>query len=120
DMNPLPDGKGGQEYLRPLNMVPAGTVYTPPMSTIAPDPEDQPAPGQDEPADTPPPDAPNDEGHDDPDSAARNASPGLLRAFASEAARRVVRKEVTALRKSLARSGKQFDAAAFAAEARTF
>jgi len=117
-MNPLPDGKGGQEYLRPLNMVPSGTVYVPPMATDEPDPADAPGPGKEDPNKTPPPDTPDDEGQDNADESA-GATPKLLRAFATEAARRVVRKEVTALRKSLARAGKH-DPTAFAAEAREF
>lgn len=116
-MNPLPDGKGGQEYLRPLNMVPAGTVYVPAMATDQPDPLDNPGPGKEDPNNTPPPDEPDDEGEDE---SARQPSQNLLRSFATEAARRVVRKEVTALRKSLARSGKQFDPSAFASEAQAF
>jgi len=123
-MNPIPAEKGGDEYLRPLNMVPAGTVYIPPMATDAPDPNDQPLPDQREPNETPAPDVPDDEGQDDEKDGKKSQAvmPGeiLLRSFATEAARRVVRKEVTALRKSLARAGKQFDAAAFAAEARDF
>jgi HK97 family phage portal protein len=114
-MNPLPEGKGGQEYLRPLNMVPSGTVYLPSMATDVPDPQDKPAPDKNQPAEDPPPDTPDDEGQD-----ARQPSGNLLRAFATEAARRVVRKEVTALRKTLTRSAKQFDATAFATEAQAF
>lgn len=123
-MNPLPDGKGGQEYLRPLNMVPSGTVYLPAMATDTPDPQGEPGPGKDQPQkeETPPPDVPDDEGED-----ARQMSGEvqarvheMLHAFAIEAARRVVRKEVTALRKTLGRSAKQFDAAAFASEAQAF
>jgi HK97 family phage portal protein len=110
--NPIPDDKGGNEYLRPLNMVPAGTVYVPPMAKDAPDPLDAPAPGDKE--NTPPPDTPDDEGED-----ARGTGK-LLKAFASEAARRVVRKEVTALRRSLARAGKEPDAEGFRREAKEF
>lgn len=112
-MNPLPEGKGGQEYLRPLNMVPAGTIYLPPMATDEPDPEDKPAPSEQktDPEQTPPSDEPDDEGEDKPNANA----PHLLRLFAMEAGRRVVRKEVTALRKSLAR-----DPAAFRNEAAKF
>jgi HK97 family phage portal protein len=117
-LNPLPDGKGGQEYLRPLNMVPAGTVYVPAMATDQPDPADAPTPGQKDPNETPPPDIPDDEGEDT--AAGRAPNQKLLRAFANEAARRVVRKEVTALRKLLARAGKQFDPTAFANDAREF
>lgn len=118
-MNPLPDGKGGQEYLRPLNMVPSGTVYLPSMATDVPDPLDNPAPGNDNPDKTPPPDEPDDEGQDQEEGALR-PSRHLLQAFAREAARRVVRKEVTALRKTLGRSSKQFDPSAFASEAQSF
>jgi HK97 family phage portal protein len=114
-MNPLPEGKGGQEYLRPLNMVPSGTVYLPSMATDVPDPQDKPAPDKNQPAEDPPPDTPDDEGQD-----ARQPSRQLLHAFATEAARRVVRKEVTALRKTLTRAAKQFDATAFATEAQAF
>jgi HK97 family phage portal protein len=114
-MNPLPEGKGGQEYLRPLNMVPSGTVYVPAMATDAPDPLDKPAPGDNQPTQDPPPDIPDDEGED-----ASTPNRQLLRSFATEAARRVVRKEVTALRKTLGRSAKQFDAAVFASDAQAF
>jgi HK97 family phage portal protein len=115
-MNPLPEGKGGQEYLRPLNMVPAGTVYVPAMASDAPDPLDKPAPGENnDQSDTPSPDSPDDEGED-----ASQPSRELLRAFAVGAARRVVRKEVAALRKTLNRASRQFDAAAFASEAQSF
>jgi HK97 family phage portal protein len=114
-MNPLPDGKGGQEYLRPLNMVPAGTVFLPAMATDEPDPSDAPPPKNDEDQQPAPPETPDDEGQD-----ARQPSRKLLRAFATEAARRVVRKEVTALRKTLGRSAKQFDATTFATEAQSF
>ena len=114
-LNPLPEGKGGQEYLRPLNMVPAGTVFLPMGATDTPDPQDQPTPGQNDSGDDPAPDTPGDEGAD---AAAPNQE--LLRAFATEAARRVVRKEVTALRKTLTRSAKQFDPTMFAAEAQAF
>ncbi|MGH9611568.1 MAG: phage portal protein, partial [Bryobacteraceae bacterium] len=88
-MNPIPEEKGGNEYLRPLNMVPSGTLYLPPAATDAPDPLDEPAPGKNNPDKTPAPDEPDDEGEDD-------SKANLLRAFATEAARRVVRKEVTA------------------------
>ena len=65
-MNPIDEEKGGNEYLRPLNMVPAGTVYVPPMATDAPDPLDKPGsiPGNDKPQEDPPPDTPDDEGTD--------------------------------------------------------
>lgn len=96
-MNQIDEDKGGNEYLRPLNMVPAGTVYVPAGGTDQPDPLNEPKPGNDDPEKTPPPDTPDDEGED------QNAA--LLKAFATEAARRVVRKEVTVLRKALARAG---------------
>jgi hypothetical protein len=108
-MNPLPDGKGGQEYLRPLNMVPAGTVYVPAMATDEPDPEDKPVPGQTPPTQAPPPNAPDDEGEDS------EARAQLLRSFAIAAGRRVAHKEVTVLRKALSRDPATFleEAAAF-------
>lgn len=118
-LNPLPDGKGGQEYLRPLNMVPSGTVYVPAMATDAPDPQDEPDPDKDNPKNTPPPDVPDDEG-EDADARSSLTRIKLLQAFAMEAARSVVRKEVTALRKTLARAGTPFDATAFATEMREF
>jgi HK97 family phage portal protein len=43
DLNPLPDGVG-EEYLKPLNMVPAGTPYVAPVAPSPPDP-----PGTDQP-----------------------------------------------------------------------
>jgi HK97 family phage portal protein len=116
-LNPIAEDKGGNEYLRPLNMVPAGTVYVPPMATDLPDPLDKPAPGTDDPEKTPPPDDPDDEGED---AAARAPGENLLKAFATEAARRVVRKEVTALRKTLARGAKVFDSAAFRVDVQKF
>lgn len=112
-MNPLPEGKGGQEYLRPLNMVPSGTLYLPPMSADEPDPQDPPKQKQLEPNDPPPPEAPDDEGADARARSREQAQ--LLKSFATEAARRVVRKEVTALRKVLSR-----DPVNFLAEAATF
>lgn len=118
-LNPVPDGKGGQEYLRPLNMVPAGTVYVPAMASVEPDPLDNPEPGG-APEDTPPAENQDDEEADNPGENAMKPSRELVRALATSAARRVVRKEVTALRKTLARSSKQFDASAFAAEAQSF
>jgi HK97 family phage portal protein len=120
-MNPLPEGKGGQEYLRPLNMVPSGTIYIPAMATDVPDPQDDPAPANDKPGQDPPPEEPDDEGEDKASKRESVRSRNhLLKAFAVEAARRVVRKEVTALRKTLGRASKQFDAAAFASEAQAF
>lgn len=110
--DPIPEEKGGEEYIRPLNMVPAGTVYVPPGGADTPDPLDKPTPGNEK-EKNPPPDTPDDVGQD----ANLRAH---LRAFATEAARRVVRKEVTALRKTLTRSAKQFDATAFATEAQAF
>jgi HK97 family phage portal protein len=113
--DPIPLEKGGEEYLRPLNMVPAGTLYLPSMATDVPDPENKPAPPNENPQETPPPDTPDDEGEE-----ARRSGEKLLKAFAMEAARRVVRKEVTALRKALARAGKEFDAATFRSETEKF
>jgi HK97 family phage portal protein len=95
-MNHIPADKGGNEYLRPLNMVPAGTVYVPAGATDQPDPLNQPGPGNDDPEKTPAPDVPDDEGQDQ--------TSALLKSFATTAARRVVRKEVTVLRKALARA----------------
>ena len=105
-MNPLPDGKGGQDYLRPINYTVVGAPVAVPAAP--------PAAGGD--------DAPNDPPDDSPappaDNSADPANASLLRAFASESARRVVRKEVAALRKSLARTGS--DRAAFCEEVRKF
>jgi HK97 family phage portal protein len=112
--DPIPEEKGGEEYLRPLNMVPAGTVYVPAMASDAPDPMDKPAPGEDQRNDpAPPPDTPDDVGQD-----ASQPHRQLLKAFATEAARRVVRKEVTALRKTLKRF--PIDPTGFAKEAQAF
>lgn len=113
-LNPLPEGKGGQEYLRPLNMVPSGTVYVPPDAEVTPDPAAAPGPGNDDPNNNPPPDTPDDAGNDEAAAARGN----LLRAFATEAAGRVVRKEVAALRRTLAKSPQAFNeqAPAFYAE----
>jgi HK97 family phage portal protein len=114
-MNPIPEEKGGNEYLRPLNMVPAGTVFLPAGSADAPDQLDKPTPGNDNSQQDPPPDSPDDEGAD----AMHKVS--LLQVFANAAAKRVVGKEVSMLRKMLARHcSKQFDAGAFTVEARTF
>ena len=111
--DPIPDEQGGGEYLRPLNMVPAGTEVIPAGATAEPDPEDvPPKTAEPKPGDNPPPDTPDDTGEE--------AKVALLHSFAAEAARRVVRKEVTALRKALARAGEAFDAAAFRNEAEQF
>jgi HK97 family phage portal protein len=107
NLNPIPPEKGGDDYLRPINYAIAG----------APDPA-QSAQSMEQadalPASDPPPDVPDDSGSEGSDTPANAA---LLRAFAGEAARRVVRKEVTALRKELAKAaisnlGSEFDAAA--------
>ena len=121
NLNPIPPEKGGDDYLRPLNMTPAGTLATAAPAAGAA------APPADSPADQPAPDAPDDQGADagaparpDPVKARESA---LLHDFAAEAARRVVRKEVAALRKSLLRAQDEehgFDGAGFASEVNEF
>jgi HK97 family phage portal protein len=120
--NPISAKNGGNTYWRPANMVPADAPIVvqqqlPPGDVPEqPDDDEQTSPP---PRNSPAPEELDDEGHDAPKEQ-ESARGKLLRMFAADAARRVVRKEVTALRKSLARAGKQFDAAAFAAEARDF
>jgi HK97 family phage portal protein len=92
NLNPIPKEKGGDDYRRPINYVVAGAPV--------PAPGDSQTPGDatdDVPLDDPAPYTPDDTGSEGNTSV--NAA--LLRSFASEAARRVVRKEVTALRKDL-------------------
>lgn len=81
NLNPIPEEKGGNDYLRPLNYVVA-TDELP----AAPDPAVDPA----------------DPGIGQEDQSAVNGA--RLREFAVAAGGRVVRKEVTALRKSLVRA----------------
>lgn len=109
--DPIAPEDGGEEYLRPLNMVPAGTQLIPAGAQEEPDPEDAPKDPPPNPDDNPPPDLPDDSGEE---------ASLLLNSFAAEAARRVVHKEVTALRKAVLRAGKGFDAAAFRAEVEKF
>lgn len=90
NMNPIPPEKGGDDYLRQINTVVSGSAaaLAPAPGGPAPLPPDQPAP-----------DAP-----DDPAARASRHSEALVKSFAIEAARRVVRKEVTALRKLMQRA----------------
>jgi HK97 family phage portal protein len=107
NMNPIPADKGGDDYLRPVNMVVCGAepppVVAPGMPPAAPTAE----PKKDTPdttgPDSPPENIPDDEGQD------AHAHRRLLGMLASEAAGRVVRKEVAALRKALARSPETFE-----------
>ncbi len=82
NMNPLPDG-AGEEYLNPLNMVPAGQ---------------QPAPAPPAAAPAPAPADPNDPNEDDEAQRAVHAFRGLL----LDAARRADRKYVQAARRQAA------------------
>lgn len=109
NMNSIPEDKGGNDYLRPVNYVVAG----------APDPAGQNA----IPAGDPAPDAPDDpgsEGAEPPKETPPTPTPesiALLHGLAADAARRVVRKEVAVLRKILSRSS---SAQYFTAEADKF
>jgi HK97 family phage portal protein len=95
NQNPIPPEKGGDDYLRPANMVVAGAAE----SAAAAAPVD--------PADTT---------LEQEDANAVNGA--LLQEFAHSAARRVVRKEVTAMRKALVRAAE--DDEKFAIEAKEF
>jgi HK97 family phage portal protein len=94
--NPLPPGQGGDVYMSPVNMAPTGAV---------PGQAGNPAPGT-----TALPEDDKDEEDEVRDSGNSSEKRGLtpmaramLNGFAKDAAERVVRKEVKALRKSLAR-----------------
>jgi HK97 family phage portal protein len=95
NLNPIPPEKGGDDYLRPVNMVPAQSP--PPAVPVSPPP----GPGEPAPADQPAPDAPDDPGANA--AAGSRALESRVHDFALAAAGRVVRKEVTALRKALQR-----------------
>jgi HK97 family phage portal protein len=112
---PIAEEDGGDDYWRPVNMAVIGAPIQPGLLPGAPiesepepkdtQPDAPPAPQQDQPAD--------DEGNDAPAKKKKAAqSERLLGLFAGEAAGRVIRKEVAALRKSLSRSPEGFDAEA--------
>lgn len=107
NMNPLPPGQGGDTYLRAVTLAPPDSLEEPDNSGTgqSPDPADR---GGDAP--------PSEEG----DVNALRDWPGakLLTDFALSAAARVVRKEVTALRKALMRAND--DRERFTAEAEDF
>jgi HK97 family phage portal protein len=86
--NPI---KGGDEYLRPLNMVPVGTP--------GPDPTEEAALVTDDSGDLQ-----DNTNPKDPNAKKHQVVKAQLRDFAFSAAERVVRKEVTALRKMLIRA----------------
>lgn len=101
---PIPEDKGGDDYWRPVNMTPTDApVAAPPGSAAGETPETP-----DKQVDDPPPQTPDDEGGDSP----KAADSKLLKLFAIEAAGRVVRKEVAALRKIASRSPESFNALA--------
>ena len=112
---PIPDEDGGNDYWRPVNMavvgapVPAGALPGAPIET-EPGPKNEP-PDYSEPDAPPPQDQPaDDEGEDAPSKKRKaEAERRLLQLFATEAAGRVVRREVAALRKILAREPESFD-----------
>lgn len=111
--NPIPPEKGGDDYLRPVNMAIAGAPEQPALPAGAPQPGDTAIP-----EDTPPP--------DNSDSADPNQDTPAARAakvFAGQAAQRMVRKEAAALRKSLRHAtspGGTFDDALFRIDANNF
>lgn len=111
-MNPLPEGKGGQDYLRPVNCSVVGAPQPALPGQPLPNGQ-QPAPGEPS-VDDPPPDVPDDAGGEDAPARekAEEEDRRLLGIFAREAAGRVVRKEVAALRKALARSTGGFESEA--------
>jgi HK97 family phage portal protein len=108
---PIAEEDGGDDYWRPVNMavvgapMPAGALPGQPIGAEpepkndAPDPP--PPPESDEPAD--------DEGEDAPAKKKAEADRRLLELFAKEAAGRVVRKEISALRKMLSRDPDSFN-----------
>lgn len=116
NMNPIPPEKGGNDYLRPSNTTVAGAAapVTPELQGAQPD--NPPAePGK------VPADEPRDEGLDsnEEDEEARKRE-SILRSLASEAAGRIVRREVAAVRKTIARMGDNFDDSLFRAQAKEF
>jgi HK97 family phage portal protein len=109
NLNPIPPEKGGNDYLRPLNYVVAGSeaaTGTPAVSETIP-------------GDNPAPDTPDDSGGGAKlRSPAIEAAEALLRELAESSARHTVSKEVFALRKAQSRNGA--DSAAFFAEVDSF
>jgi HK97 family phage portal protein len=106
NLNPIPEEKGGNDYIRPLNYVVAGAPNQAGNTNIAAPPT------------TPAPDEPSDPGSEGEDSPAPAAASPILRDLAVESAGRIVRQEVAALRKAQSRSGA--DAKAFALEMARF
>ena len=96
-LNPIPEDKGGNDYLRPVNYQVAGE-------------EPAPVPGQPEPSDAKdnaiPPGSPAPD--ETEDTATAKANHRLLELFAQGTAGRAVRKEVAALRKALAKAPEKF------------
>ena len=105
---PIPDEDGGNDYWRPVNMavvgapMPAGALPGAPIGT-EPEPTNEPAGRFRARRSAAARRAPDDEGEDAPakEESGIRAAPAAL--FATEAAGRVVRKEVAALRKILSR-----------------
>jgi HK97 family phage portal protein len=108
--NPIPAEKGGDDYLRPVNYVVAG-------SSQPATPQGQPGPGQSD----PPPDN-SDSADPNQDTPAARAAAAAVHELKLDSAKRVVRKEVGALRKSFARAtgSQEFDSALFEREATAF
>lgn len=94
NMNPLPDGKG-QEFLNPLNMAPAGSTPTAPAK---PSPKAPPA--------SDPSNDPAEDLEDEP--AARALAPAFvargIHGLLLDAARRAIRKEISAARRQVDRT----------------
>lgn len=113
--NPIPAEQGGNDYWRPVNMVPTTEPVTQQLSPAEEPALPAPKDGEQRP-DNPPPQMPDDEGEDAPAKKKKaEADRRLLRMFALENAARAVRKEVSAMRRALSR-----DAATFEAEAESF
>lgn len=113
NMNPIPDEKGGNEYLRPLNMVARGavTVGQPGAPANTEDETDKTAPPANR-QDTPPPDRQDDTSEESPDEEKKEENArrdALVKLYASQAAGRVVRRETAALRRMLAKSPDAFE-----------
>jgi HK97 family phage portal protein len=122
NLNPIPPEKGGDDYLRPLNYMVAG-AEPPPAPPGGPGAPAPPAgnPDADPTTDGADPVDPSI-GQEDESAADARAKQEViaarLREFVVAAGGRVVRKEVTALRKALARSGS--NKTAFVVEATEF
>lgn len=108
-MNPIPEEQGGEDYLRPANMLLASVIQIPAGAVDEPEPKQPSEPPAEREADET-----LDEETDTGDTAAEKKA---LRMFAAEAAGRMVRREVRALEKKLKQSASIDE---FRGEARKF